>query len=273
MSNTSILFKRPESSLSKFLRRIHIVWATFWWLIGFVILFPFFSFCIWQKRFEHWMAFFNQIWCLIFFPMALLRVKTIGRDQIPKNQAVVFVSNHGSFLDIPLLTYILPGFPAFMGKASLGRIPVFGFMFRNLHVVVERSSSAGRALALKMSRKKLSRGRSLIIFPEGSIHSNIQPGLSEFKDGAFKIAIQKQVPIVPVTICYNWFILPDDGRWLPNFHFCETIIHEPIFTTGLTDADSENIKSTVYELISNTLKEKNIELINKISNENRSKHN
>jgi len=201
--------------------------------------------------------------------MAFLRVKTSGQKLIPKNQPVVFVCNHGSFLDIPLLTYVLPGFPAFMGKASLGRIPVFGFMFRNLHVVVERSSSAGRAMALKMSRKKLSKGRSLIIFPEGSIHSNIQPGLAEFKDGAFKIAIQKQVPIVPVTICYNWFILPDDGRWLPNFYHCETIIHEPIITLGLTENDAEAVKNTVYQLISSTLAEKNKMLINKI-NEDRS---
>jgi len=204
--------------------------------------------------------------------MAFLRVKTYGKNLIPENQAVIFVSNHGSFLDIPLLTYILPNFPAFMGKASLGRIPVFGFMFRNLHVVVERSSSAGRAMALKMSKKKLAKGRSLIIFPEGSIHSKIQPGLSEFKDGAFKIAIQKQVPIVPVTICYNWFILPDDGRWLPNFHFCETIIHEPVVTLGLTENDAESVKTFVYELISSTLAEKNKTLINKILNENRSKH-
>ena len=204
--------------------------------------------------------------------MAFLRVKTSGKKLIPKNQAVVFVSNHGSFLDIPLLTYILPGFPAFMGKASLGRIPVFGFMFRNLHVVVERSSSGGRALALKMSRKKLSKGRSLIIFPEGSIHSKIQPGLAEFKDGAFKIAIQKQVPIVPVTICYNWFILPDDGRWLPNFFHCETIIHEPIITLGFTENDSERVKNEVYELIASTLAEKNKSLITKIINENRTKH-
>ena len=182
----------------------------------------------------------------------------------------MYCSNHGSFLDIPLLTYILPRFPAFMGKASLGKIPVFGFMFRNLHIVVERGSNQGRAKALKISRKMLGAGRSIIIFPEGSIHHKIQPGVAPFKDGAFKLAIQKQVPIVPITICSNWFILPDDGRWLPNFYHCETIIHEPISTKGLTEEDAENLKQNVFEKIANCLLDNNKQLITKLKNENRS---
>jgi len=267
LSNTNTNLKKKPTSILKGLRRLHIVWATLWWLVGFVVLFPFFCLCIWFKRIENWMAFFNQLWCLLFFPMAFLRVRTFGKKNIPKNQPVIYVCNHGSFLDIPLLTYVLPGFPAFMGKASLGKIPVFGYMFRNLHVVVDRGSSAGRSLALKKSRKKLAKGRSLIIFPEGSIHQKIQPGVADFKDGAFKLAIQRQVPIVPVTICFNWYILPDDGKWLPNFYFCETIIHEPISTLGMTDANLMELNSSVHALISKTLAEKNQGLLTKLKNE------
>jgi 1-acyl-sn-glycerol-3-phosphate acyltransferase len=135
--------------------------------------------------------------------------------------------------------------------------------------VVERGSSAGRAKALKLSRKLLNRGRSLIIFPEGSIHQKIQPGLADFKDGAFKLAIQRQIPIVPITISFNWYILPDDGKWLPNFYFCETIIHEPIQTLGMEEKDTELIKNQVFDLISSTLKERNEGLLQKINHENR----
>ncbi len=212
------------------------------------------------------MIWINQLWCRFFFPMAFLRVKTLGKKNLLKKQAVVYCSNHGSFLDIPLLTYVLPGFPAFMGKASLGRLPVFGFMFRNLHIVVERSSHQGRAKALQASKKMLSKGRSVIIFPEGGIHEKLQPGLADFKDGAFKLAIQNQVPIVPITICYNWFILPDDGRWLPNFFHCETIIHEPIQTLGLLESDAEAIKMATHDIIKKTLEEKNKPLLKRLSN-------
>ncbi|HRH35317.1 MAG TPA: lysophospholipid acyltransferase family protein, partial [Catalimonadaceae bacterium] len=238
---------------------------TFWWLFGFLFLFPFFALCIWIPRIQSIMPLVNQIWCLIFFPMAFLRVKTSGRNHIPKNQPVIYCSNHGSFMDIPLLTYVLPGFPAFMGKASLGRIPVFGFMFRNLHIVVERGSTQGRVKALKISRKMLKRGRSIIVFPEGSIHHKIQPGLADFKDGAFKLAIQTGAPIVPITICFNWFILPDDGRWLPNFYHCKTIIHPPISTNGLVESDWNLLKMQTFEVINKSLHSENGELVNKLN--------
>lgn len=197
--------------------------------------------------------------------MAFLRVKTTGKEHIPKNQPVIYCSNHGSFLDIPLLTYVLPGFPAFMGKASLGRIPVFGFMFRNLHIVVERGSAQGRAKALKQSRKMIRKGRSIIVFPEGSIHHRIQPGLADFKDGAFKLAIQTGAQIVPVTICFNWFILPDDGRWLPNFYYCKTIIHPPIPTFGIEEMEWAKLKEQTFEAIEKSLKSENESLIIKLT--------
>lgn len=207
------------------------------------------------------MAFFNQIWCLFFFPMSLLRVRVIRETVISKNEPVVYVSNHGSYLDIPLLTYILPGFPAFLGKASLGRLPLFGYMFRHLHITVERGNNHGRAKALQLCRKSLNRGRSVIIFPEGSIHSKIQPGLADLKDGAFKLAIQCQVDVVPITICHNWYILPDDGAWLPNFHTCRAVIHKPIITRGLKESDSLKLRYRVKCIIENTLAQKNETLV------------
>lgn len=210
------------------------------------------------------MPFFNQIWCLTFFPMAFIRVKTLGKSNIPKKQAVIFCSNHGSFMDIPLLTYVLPGFPAFMGKASLGKIPVFGFMFRNLHVVVDRGSAQGRIKALKYGKKVLRSGRSMVVFPEGGIHHKIQPGLADFKDGSFKLAIQNKVPIVPVTNCFNWYILPDDGRWLPNFYHCKTIIHPPIETRHLEETDWMSLKTQVFDVISTQLALENEALLKKL---------
>ena len=265
MTDTNEEAIHPPKGLPYLVRRAFIFWAGFWWLLGFLLLFPFFCLCIWIRRWEPAMAFFNQIWCLLFFTFSFIRVKTLGKKNIPRGTAVIYVSNHGSFLDIPLLTYILPGFPAFMGKASLGKVPVFGYMFRNLHIVVDRGSSQGRSKALKASRKKLAKGRSIIIFPEGSIHQNIQPGLFDFKDGAFKLAIERQVPIVPVTICFNWFILPDDGKWLPNFYVCKSIIHPSVSTIGLTEKDCESLKNTIHKQINDCLLAENQVFLTKTS--------
>lgn len=208
----------------------------------------------------------NQIWCLVFFPLSFLRVKTEQEpNKLSENEPVIYVSNHGSYLDIPLLTYILPGFPAFLGKASLARIPMFGYMFRHLHITVERGSNHGRAKAFQLCSRNLAKGRSIIIFPEGSISHKIQPGLGEFKDGAFRLAIQNEVPIIPITICYNWYILPDDGHWLPNFYRCEAVIHKPIHTRGLTEADCQKLSYRVYDVINETLAQRNEKLLQSLS--------
>lgn len=268
MTNTRNINLKPETLVAMLLRRAYIIWAGFWWFLSFLILYPFFLLCIWVKPIRKSMAFFNQIWCLFFFPVSFLRVKVLRETPVPRNQPVIYVSNHGSYLDIPLLTYILPGFPAFLGKASLGRLPMFGYMFRHLHITVERGNNQGRAKALQLCRKSLNRGRSIIIFPEGSIQSKIQPGLAEMKDGAFKLAIQCQVPVVPITICHNWYILPDDGAWLPNFHTCRAVIHKPITTLGLKETDSQKLSSQVKRILEETLEQKNKTLIRSLKNEN-----
>jgi 1-acyl-sn-glycerol-3-phosphate acyltransferase len=244
--------KQRESKFELLVRRVYIIWAGAWWFFGFMLLLPLFTLCILIPSLRILMPAINTLWCWLFFPMAFLKVKTIGQNHIPAGPCI-YISNHGSYLDIPLLTYTLPGFPAFMGKASLGKIPVFGFMFRNLHIVVDRNSSRGRAKAMKDSLEMLQSKRSIVIFPEGGIHFNLQPGLASFKEGAFSLAVQTGLPIVPVTICYNWYILPDDGRWLPRNGVCKSIIHNAIPTKGLSEKDIPELRDQCWKLIAETL--------------------
>lgn len=270
MPSTKPIALKPTSRKEFLYRRAYIVWAGFWWFLSFLILYPFFLVCIWIPLTRKMMAVLNRIWCLFFFPVSFLRVRTqLEPSRSYGSGPVIYVSNHGSYLDIPLLTFILPGFPAFLGKASLGTIPMFGYMFRNLHITVERGSNQGRAKAFQQCSRSLATGRSIVIFPEGSIHHKLQPGLADFKDGAFRLAIQNEVPIVPITICHNWYILPDDGRWLPNYYTCEAVIHKPILTKGLKESDCQKLSYRVSQVIGETLKQRNEELIQKISNDRR----
>jgi 1-acyl-sn-glycerol-3-phosphate acyltransferase len=236
------------------LRRVYIIWAAMFWVAGFLLLLPFFCFCIWLPFIRFLMPALNQIWCWIFFPAAFLRTKTLGTKNLPAGPCI-YISNHASYLDIPLLTFVLPGFPAFMGKASLARIPLFGFMFRNLHIVVQRNSAKGRARALQDALLCLKKGRSVVIFPEGAIDHKIQPGIAGFKDGAFSLAIQTGLPLVPITICHNWYILPDDGKWLPRNGTCKTIIHPQVEVSGMSEKDVPFLREQCKNLISDSLKQ------------------
>jgi 1-acyl-sn-glycerol-3-phosphate acyltransferase len=240
------------TATSYLIRRAYICWAGFFWAIGFLLLFPLFFLCIQAPKFRRIMPALNEFWCWIFFPAAFLRVCTSGRKNLPKGTCI-YVSNHASYLDIPLLTYILPGFPAFMGKSSLARIPLFGYMFRNLHIVVQRNSSRGRAKAMQDTLNCLDKGRSVVIFPEGGINHSIQPDVADFKDGAFSLAIQTGLPVVPITICHNWYILPDDGHWLPRNGSCQSIIHSPLSTKGMTEKDIPQLREQVREIIRESL--------------------
>ncbi|NJM26626.1 MAG: 1-acyl-sn-glycerol-3-phosphate acyltransferase, partial [Bacteroidia bacterium] len=97
------------------------------------------------------------------------------------------------------------------------------------------------------------KGKSLVIFPEGGIYTKEPPRMVRFKDGAFRAAIEKQIPLVPVTIPNNWIILPDEA-FLLRWGTVHVIFHEPIETKGLTLADMDRLKSDVYQVIDLELK-------------------
>ncbi len=144
----------------------------------------------------------------------------------------------------------------FVGKSSMGRIPMFGFMYRKLHITVDRSRLMSRYTMLVRSLEALDNGKSLIIFPEGGIYSN-GPVMSRFKDGAFRAALQKGVPVVPVTIPHNWIILPGDSFRLRAGVPLRVIFHRPIDTKGRTLADLDNLKTEVYDVISKEFERQN----------------
>jgi 1-acyl-sn-glycerol-3-phosphate acyltransferase len=109
-----------------------------------------------------------------------------------------------------------------------------------------------RLNTIKRSLSAIDDGKNLVIFPEGGIVTEKEPVMSRFKDGAFRVAIEKQIPLVPVTIPYNWIILPPD-EFLLRWHPLHVIFHEPIQTTGLTLEDLDTLKDKVFAIIKEEL--------------------
>jgi 1-acyl-sn-glycerol-3-phosphate acyltransferase len=133
------------------------------------------------------------------------------------------------------------------------KIPVFGFMYGKLHITVDRSSLKSKFETVKRSLAAIDEGKSLVIFPEGGIVNETEPVMARFKDGAFRVAIEKQIPIVPVTIPYNWIILPGN-EFLLRWHPLVIVFHEPIPTVGLTIDDIGSLKQNVRSVIEQELK-------------------
>lgn len=175
------------------------------------------------------------------------------RQKIP--QPAVIIANHASYLDIVVSYLFLPHYFVFMGKGELAKIPLFGLLFKEMNITVNRKSTTDAHRALMKAGEEIERGNSVYIFPEGTIAD--EGILKNFKNGAFKLAIDKQVPIVPVTYINNWRILQNGGffKSLGCPGIARIIIHEPVITRGMTDENLVPLRQQLYDLTQQTLEE------------------
>jgi 1-acyl-sn-glycerol-3-phosphate acyltransferase len=181
-----------------------------------------------------------------------VKVKTSYEVPLDTTRSYMIVPNHTSQIDIITLTVKLPLFFNFMAKAELERVPFFGIWFRTIDIAVDRKDARKAALSYRKALNWIDQGNSMVIFPEGTI-SNQVPKLIKFKDGPFRIAIEKQIPLLPITIMGNWEVLPDQGIFEGRPGFVSQFVHKPIETKGLTFDDIENLKEQVYNVINNKL--------------------
>ena len=204
-----------------------------------------------RKAWRKYAITLNRWWAILFWRLSFIPVKQVFRSKLDTSTQYVFCANHTSFLDIPLVGLCKNKF-VFVGKSSLAKVPLFGYVFKKIHISVDRSSLKSRYRILKGAGDAINHGISLVMFPEGGTESN-PPNLDPFKDGAFRVAIEKQIPIVPVTIPYNWIILPNNRGLMVYRRTSIVIYHEPIPTEGLIVDDLASLKAQVTRVISSEL--------------------
>jgi len=194
----------------------------------------------------------NYFWAWGFFKLSLIPVRKIWHFEPQRNHNYILCANHFSYLDIPALG-LFPYPFKFVGKSQLAKIPVFGFMYRKIHITVNRTSFKSRGETLAKARKILNDGFNLGFFPEGGIRSKEYPVMVDFKDGAFRLAVESNTPIVPITFPNNYNILADDAIMEMKHGTCTIIYHEPIFPDGSTEADIKKLKKDVFRVIQSEL--------------------
>lgn len=238
------------------LKRLYSLYAFILFTASFLIIFPFFLLIIPIKRWHGFTANLNRIWAKVYFPLVAIPVKCTFEQPLDPKAQYVFCPNHFSYLDIAIMGYTPVDF-IFVGKSSISKVPLFGYMFKKLHIMVDRSSLKSKYNTFVRACQAIDEGRSLVMFPEGGIVSHHPPKMHKFKDGPFRVAIEKQIAIVPVTIPFNWIILPDDNRFLLHHHRNELIFHAPISTKGMSMADLDGLKETLFNTINTELLTKN----------------
>jgi 1-acyl-sn-glycerol-3-phosphate acyltransferase len=231
------------------MRLLYTIWCGVSLVLLYLVLFPVQFICLQREVWKPIAHKINGLWGSLFFMVAGIPVRVDRRFKPEPKGAYVFCANHFSYIDIAVMGVIVRNYYAFVGKSDVKTIPLLGYMFAKLHVQVDRNQPNSRAYSLTKSIRTLAAGRSIMIFPEGGIRTPNPPQMVPFKDGAFTMAIQQQVPIVPITLLNTYKILPDTKKVRVYGQPLRAIIHPPISTIGMTQADVERLREETYRVI------------------------
>lgn len=236
----------------KTLRTFYTVYGFFVFCVLFVVLFPLLLIPITFPSQWRLTGIINRWWARLMFVGVGLPFRVEVKGSLDQSRQYIFCANHFSYLDIPTFG-LNPVNAIFVGKNSIERVPLFGYMYGKLHITVDRASLRSRFNTMKQGMQAIDEGKSLMIFPEGGMVATNPPQMAPFKEGAFRLAIEKQVPIVPVTIVNNWIILPDPENRL-HWGAVKIMFHEPLETQGMTVDQTEELKQRTFQVISLALK-------------------
>ncbi|OLY94915.1 1-acyl-sn-glycerol-3-phosphate acyltransferase [Cnuella takakiae] len=188
------------------------------------------------------------LWGDVWFPLIGIRHQNIHTTPLNPSVAQIFVANHVAYLDAALLvkTFRMP--LRALGKAEIGKVPLFGYIYRKAIVTVDRSSAANRSRSVQVLKAVLRTGISVLVFPEGTFNETGKP-LKDFYDGAFRIAIETGTPIRPVLMLDSWSRMPP-GKWLSlNPGRSRAVFLEPVPVAGLTKEEVGKLKEQVYRMM------------------------
>ena len=239
------------------LRFIYKVFILLYVSLSLILFYPIFKYLLskedrFPKAFRV-IRFYAKSW--LFFTGVYVKVK--GKENILKGQPFIITSNHSSFIDPTCLYSIYDEYFVFTGKQEIEKWPLFHIFYTSgMNILVDRNSRMGVLKSFKRMMDVIDKGNPIVILPEGTI-SKDAPRLTEFKTGAVSIAIQKQVPLQPITFTTNWKRLERKGWFTGKASpgVVEAIIHPAIPTKGLTKADAESLNVKLKEVINKPLKD------------------
>ncbi len=234
--------------LKKVILKIYLVWCIFNFTVIMTATMPFIILplvILGERRGGPISYFFLKCWGFFFGFCSGIRFKTLNRKDVPKNQPFVYISNHNSYLDSPAFVLAIPGQFRPLGKIEMKKIPIFGWVYPYVVVMVDRSSLESKKQSMLTLMQKLKEGISIFIFPEGKMNRSSQ-ALLPFHDGAFRIAVETQMPVMPMVILNSRKIMPRD-EFQPRPGTITTQFLKPVSTKGLTVHDIPQLKMQVAQ--------------------------
>jgi 1-acyl-sn-glycerol-3-phosphate acyltransferase len=231
------------------MRVLYSFWCILTFALTFLVLFPFF---VLFSLFGNWgLKAIGKIlrgWGFAWFFIIGMKPKIHFHQKPDKNKNYIVVANHASYIDVPFIFRAVPFFVRPLAKAELAKIPLFGFLYRKVAVLVDRNDNKSKAHSIQKLRRVLTREGGIFIFPEGTFNETDEP-LKPFYDGAFKLALQTKTPILPV-------IFPDavnrwhySGIWTWTPGNITAIFLPEVSIEGFDPNDTKGLKEKVFNMM------------------------
>lgn len=194
---------------------------------------------------------FGTAWARINLATMLTGITILRSDKLQRKQPYIIVANHQSLIDIYVLYGYLGMDIKWVMKQELKRIPFLGKACEKMgHIFIDRSNTRAALESIENARARIMRGNSVIFFPEGTRSRDGE--LQRFKKGAFRLALDLKLPVLPVTIHGTKDVLPSDTMdWHPGH--IKLQIHDPVSTSELTEKDINRLRDTTRDIIAQSL--------------------
>jgi len=227
---------------------LYRIWFYILVLVPIIVLFPFILATILSEKTYPLFFKIARLWSKIILIGMGFNYSIEGDEVFEDGKSYMLVANHTSMTDIMLMLIAVKNHPfVFVGKKELAKIPIFGFIYKRVCILVDRSNSKSRYQVFERAQKRIHQALSICIFPEGGVPEE-HIVLDDFKDGAFRIALEHGLPIVPMVFFDNkkrfsyTFFSGCPGKMRAK-------IYPIIETKGKTLEDKNALKQQVREII------------------------
>ena len=242
--------------LLKSIQAVYSIYAMLIFILLLLVIFPFVLLASLVGKIKGGNIIYRicSLWCDAWFFLIAVWAKKIKQAAAPeKDSQYIFIANHISYMDVPMIVKVIRQPLRALGKAELMKVPLFGLLYRYGAIMVDRSDPEKRKKSVLQLKSVLRKGISVFIFPEGTFNTTGNP-LKEFYDGAFRIAIETQTALLPV-------IFPDTIKRLHYssiFSFspgkCRAIFLKEVPVEGLTIDDLPALKERIFKMMEDALK-------------------
>ena len=237
---------------------LYVVWIITVFFAGLFVVIPFIILSVWllpNKNALYVNFIFIESWARFFFIFTGIYFTVKGRELIKADTPYIYVCNHNSYYDTVLFVIAVRHGVKVLGKVEITKVPFFGWIYKQVCVVIDRKSPESRVRSIARLKEQLAENISIFVFPEGTMNKT-PDALQPFYDGAFRIAIETQTPILPLVIHGTRKCLPRVAPWTGGPGIVDGQFLSPVSVEGLTDADIPTLKQKVWDLMNEELRTK-----------------